>query len=225
MDGLTLLDEALRAQLNVVIEGDQLKVRGPKSAEPLARMLLARKAEIYPLVKAKALDVLAEADDGTTTRQKQAQPTGGLGRSGGQPGEDEDWPLKCTFPIDWVQEWNHERAILRQRSKNCQDPAIVQRLLDLAEEAVRSKEEFLAWGARLHDLEHDLRQEGKLPSYPWSGRDSDMAVEAEPAQAARPAAQPERKLLVSDSAQLPAKVPESSIEGFVTDPQDEKPSP
>jgi hypothetical protein len=46
MDGLTLLEEARGAGLRVAAEGDRLVIRGPKTAEPVARRLLAHKAEV-----------------------------------------------------------------------------------------------------------------------------------------------------------------------------------
>jgi hypothetical protein len=46
MDGLTLLEEARGAGLRVAAEGNRLVIRGPKTAEPLARRLLAHKAEV-----------------------------------------------------------------------------------------------------------------------------------------------------------------------------------
>ena len=46
MAGLTLLEEARAAGLTVRADGDRLVVRGPKWGEPLARALLARKAEV-----------------------------------------------------------------------------------------------------------------------------------------------------------------------------------
>lgn len=46
MDRLTLLAAARAAGLTLVVAGDRLIVRGPRAAAPLARELLARKAEI-----------------------------------------------------------------------------------------------------------------------------------------------------------------------------------
>lgn len=46
MDGLTALARARAAGLAVTADGDRLTVRGPKRLEPLARELLARKAEV-----------------------------------------------------------------------------------------------------------------------------------------------------------------------------------
>jgi hypothetical protein len=50
MDGLTLLQEALAAGLEVWREGDRLVVRGPTRLERLAKALLAQKAAVLPLL-------------------------------------------------------------------------------------------------------------------------------------------------------------------------------
>lgn len=46
MDGMILLKEARAAGLMVALEGDVLKTRGPKRADPIARKLLAHKLEV-----------------------------------------------------------------------------------------------------------------------------------------------------------------------------------
>jgi hypothetical protein len=51
MDSLTLLSDARAAGLEVHRDGDRLVVRGPRSAEPLARQLLAQKAELLDLIR------------------------------------------------------------------------------------------------------------------------------------------------------------------------------
>jgi hypothetical protein len=48
MDGLKLLMEAERAGLVVSASGDVLIIRGPRKAEPLARKLIANKAQVLP---------------------------------------------------------------------------------------------------------------------------------------------------------------------------------
>jgi hypothetical protein len=50
MDGLTLLQEALAAGLEVWREDGRLVVRGPARLEPLAKSLLAHKATILPIL-------------------------------------------------------------------------------------------------------------------------------------------------------------------------------
>jgi hypothetical protein len=54
MDGLRLLTDALAHGLTVRAAGEQLVVEGPESAEPLARRLLAAKAEILELLHVAA---------------------------------------------------------------------------------------------------------------------------------------------------------------------------
>lgn len=53
MDALTLLGEAHAAGLMLAVDGDRLRVRGPKAAEPVVRQLAAHKPAI--------IAVLAEA--------------------------------------------------------------------------------------------------------------------------------------------------------------------
>jgi len=48
MDGLTLLTEAWAAGLSVHADGARLVIRGPKSADAVARRLLAHKAVVLP---------------------------------------------------------------------------------------------------------------------------------------------------------------------------------
>lgn len=50
MGGVKLLEEARAAGLRVRAQGDRLIVRGPKSAEPVAKALLAKKAEVLALL-------------------------------------------------------------------------------------------------------------------------------------------------------------------------------
>jgi hypothetical protein len=46
MDGMTLLREARAAGLLVMVDGDQLRIRGPRRAEPIARQLIAHKVDV-----------------------------------------------------------------------------------------------------------------------------------------------------------------------------------
>jgi len=55
MDGLTLLRRAHEAGLAVAADGDKLVIRGPRSAEPVARLLIDHKPAL--------LSMLAEATD------------------------------------------------------------------------------------------------------------------------------------------------------------------
>ena len=50
MDGVSLLDEARAAGIDLRIDGERLVVRGPRSAEAMARRLLARKSEVMALM-------------------------------------------------------------------------------------------------------------------------------------------------------------------------------
>jgi hypothetical protein len=52
MDGLTLLSEGQAAGLIVIADGDRLVIRGPKSADAVARRLLAHKAVILAVLAA-----------------------------------------------------------------------------------------------------------------------------------------------------------------------------
>ena len=52
MDSVALLDVARKVGLQVTTDGQRLIVRGPKQAEPLARQLLAQKAEVMALLTA-----------------------------------------------------------------------------------------------------------------------------------------------------------------------------
>jgi hypothetical protein len=51
MGAMKLIEEARSAGLKLRAEGDRLVIRGPKSAEPLAKALLDRKAEILPFLQ------------------------------------------------------------------------------------------------------------------------------------------------------------------------------
>ena len=51
MAALKLIEEARSAGLRLRFEGDRLVIRGPKSAEPIAKALLDRKAEILPFLR------------------------------------------------------------------------------------------------------------------------------------------------------------------------------
>ena len=46
MDGVELLKEARTVGLTVVVEGERLRIRGPRSAEPVARRILDNKASV-----------------------------------------------------------------------------------------------------------------------------------------------------------------------------------
>lgn len=46
MDGLTLLNEARGSGLVVTVDGDRLKIRGPRHLEPLVQLMIAHKAAV-----------------------------------------------------------------------------------------------------------------------------------------------------------------------------------
>jgi hypothetical protein len=82
MDGLTLLDEARAAGLTVVADGDLLRIRGPRSAEPVAHRLIANKALVlYALADRLPVDwhlqwdersAIMEADGGLPRERAEA---------------------------------------------------------------------------------------------------------------------------------------------------------
>lgn len=51
MDGVALLSEARDAGLDVLADGERLVVRGPRRAEPVARMLLDHKADVLAALR------------------------------------------------------------------------------------------------------------------------------------------------------------------------------
>jgi hypothetical protein len=50
MDGLTLLEEARIAGLTVTVEGNRLRIQGPRRAEPIAQRILAHKEEVVRIL-------------------------------------------------------------------------------------------------------------------------------------------------------------------------------
>jgi hypothetical protein len=55
MVGMNLLAEARMAGLTVLADGDRLRLAGPKSADPIARKLLDRKADVMVALAAEAV--------------------------------------------------------------------------------------------------------------------------------------------------------------------------
>jgi hypothetical protein len=55
MDGMTLLHEARAAGLVVSVEGDTLKIRGPRRADPVAQKLIAHKPVVVNALQAETL--------------------------------------------------------------------------------------------------------------------------------------------------------------------------
>jgi hypothetical protein len=62
MDGLTLLSRAQEAGLTVQAVGDQLKISGPKWAEPIVKLLAQHKSAV--------LAVIASTDEGQRWRER-----------------------------------------------------------------------------------------------------------------------------------------------------------
>jgi hypothetical protein len=58
MDGLTLLRRTHEAGLKVAVEGDKLVIRGPKRAEPVARLLIECKLEVMAALALRTIDCL-----------------------------------------------------------------------------------------------------------------------------------------------------------------------
>jgi hypothetical protein len=61
MDGLTLLQEARAVGLKVMVEGDRLKIKGPRRAESFAKRLIAQKPVVLEaLAKPQVPDLPGE---------------------------------------------------------------------------------------------------------------------------------------------------------------------
>jgi hypothetical protein len=140
MDGVTLLRRAQQAGLAVKAEGDTLIIRGPKRAEPIARLLIENKPDV--------LAVLAPPDAPDTTGRKSdaADWTSWRGRYAarithwfrcGQRGWQEAERLALG---EFILCWHRERGARPDPAHcaGCGD--------DVAPEAVLT----LADGARLH---------------------------------------------------------------------------
>ena len=53
MDGVELLESARAAGLEVHLDGDRLVIRGPKTAEPIARQLLRTKTVVLEAIQGR----------------------------------------------------------------------------------------------------------------------------------------------------------------------------
>jgi hypothetical protein len=84
VDGLTLLQQARAAGLTVTVEGDRLRIRGQRRADPIARQLIAHKGAVLEALAAGAVPGAA-ADLGPKER------------SGDGPAEGED--PRLTVPM------------------------------------------------------------------------------------------------------------------------------
>ncbi len=63
MDGLTLLEEARAAGLTVRADGERLRIRGPRRAEPMAQRLIAHKAAVLAALIAPPADPEIRVED------------------------------------------------------------------------------------------------------------------------------------------------------------------
>jgi hypothetical protein len=70
----------------------------------------------------------------------------------------------------WRQEWLLEVGLLYLRMRGCRDAEVLARLRPLAEATPTSVTEWLALGQQIANTEHELRQQGRLPPYPWPER-------------------------------------------------------
>jgi hypothetical protein len=71
---------------------------------------------------------------------------------------------------DWRLEWLLEVGTLYLRMRGCQDAEVLARLRPLAEATPTSVAEWLALGQKIANTEHELKQQGRLPPYPWPER-------------------------------------------------------
>lgn len=69
-----------------------------------------------------------------------------------------------TFPLTWRTEWHLERNLLRRRMSSCTDPDVRQQLAELLAVTPASLAEWMLLGGRIRDMEHALRQQGRLPA-------------------------------------------------------------
>ena len=63
MDGLTLLEEAREAGLTVRADGERLRIRGPRRAEPMVQRLIAHKADVLAALTAPSPDPEIRVED------------------------------------------------------------------------------------------------------------------------------------------------------------------
>ncbi|HBI47063.1 MAG TPA: hypothetical protein DDY78_30050 [Planctomycetales bacterium] len=62
MDGLTLLEEARIAGLTVTVEGNRLRIRGPRWAETIAQRVLAHKDEVVHILTTETAAAIGPDD-------------------------------------------------------------------------------------------------------------------------------------------------------------------
>src|SRR5262249_52073688 len=80
------------------------------------------------------------------------------------PAPDREELRPRCYPITWQEEHRLEVALLRHRIAVCMDRAVRARLEELTEVPVASREEWMALGRRILDLEDELRPQGLLPA-------------------------------------------------------------
>jgi hypothetical protein len=81
---------------------------------------------------------------------------------GGRFRHDHEWR-------DWRLEWLLEVGTLYLRMRACRDEAVLTRLRPLAEARPATEADWLALGARIRVVEHDLAEQGKLPAFYFPG--------------------------------------------------------
>jgi hypothetical protein len=164
----------------------QLQLRGPASA--ITPELKAGAAEhkeallaLLPSTPGIEVEEVPEvhssdpAEPGRTDSPQAGRPVrdpapGGIGNTltGSVPYNDfrheHDWR-------DWRLEWLLEVGTLSLRMRGCQDPEVLGRLRPLVEATPMMLGEWLVLGEQIVSTEHDLRQRGKLPPYPWPRRE------------------------------------------------------
>ena len=76
----------------------------------------------------------------------------------------DEWPPPLIFPEDFAAEHRFERALFHQRIRLCSDRDVANILRQLVSEPMpESESAWFVMGRRWRDVEHDLRQQGRLP--------------------------------------------------------------
>jgi hypothetical protein len=88
MDGLSLLRQAEEAGLAVALDGGRLVIRGPKRAEPVARLLIEHKSDVLAvLVRTDRMPMPAMIErQNAAEAQAWTQPASYIGSALGIPG-------------------------------------------------------------------------------------------------------------------------------------------
>ncbi len=101
MDALTLLAEARKAGLAVLVEGDRLRVRGPRRAEAIAKKLLALKPAVVQALAAQGTPAVSPS------------------------------PGPRALPPDWFVLWDERAAIMEYDGKMSREHAEARALADV----------------------------------------------------------------------------------------------